>query len=39
MLPPEAAEAAVAETTEAVEAHGGTVEFTMVTSLILARRH
>jgi SAM-dependent methyltransferase len=38
MLSPEAADAALAETTAAVEARGSTVDFTMVTSLVLARR-
>lgn len=38
MLEPAVADAALAETVEVVEAHGGVVEFAMVTDLVLARR-
>ena len=38
MLEPAAAEAAVTDSVEAIEAHGGVLHFTMVTDLVLARR-
>jgi trans-aconitate methyltransferase len=38
MLEPAAADAVIADSVEAIEAHGGVIDFAMVTDLVLARR-